>query len=377
MRAFKILMCVVLISATLSGCKGGQTATHGLGEMTIVQGIGIDLDKEKTAISIQYLDLGKGGRAADSLNGNITTTASGTADSIADALSSTSKTLSQEIFLGQNKLIIFGSKYAANGIEKGLDFMLRSVASRPDVAVAMSSSKAEDIIKNKGNDVRVPAENVFNLLRLGEKSGLGAIVTVNDLLNLYSDKTSDIYLPVLKIKDEIVSCEGIAVFSKTEYQKTLSGDACFGFLFVKNEIEGGTIVVKDTELGAVGVEILSSNTHIWLTKEKGKPVLNCKINTKLMLDEIEKGITASVNDKKISEIEKLVNEKIEYMCVSAINECFDNESDPFMLGRYAQRDYSEYYENYENEWRENLKNISPRVNAYSKLVRVNDNSVRS
>ena len=100
MRAFKILMCVVLISATLSGCKGGQTATHGLGEMTIVQGIGIDLDKEKTAISIQYLDLGKGGRAADSLNGNITTTASGTADSIADALSSTSKTLAQEIFLG-------------------------------------------------------------------------------------------------------------------------------------------------------------------------------------------------------------------------------------------------------------------------------------
>lgn len=377
MRAFKILMCVVLIAATLSGCKGGQTATHGLGEMTIVQGIGIDLDKEKTAISIQYLDLGKGGRAADSLNGNITTTASGTADSIADALSSTSKTLSQEIFLGQNKLIIFGSKYAANGIEKGLDFMLRSVASRPDVAVAMSSSKAEDIIKNKGNDVRVPAENVFNLLRLGEKSGLGAIVTVNDLLNLYSDKTSDIYLPVLKIKDEIVSCEGIAVFSKTEYQKTLSGDACFGFLFVKNEIEGGTIVVKDTELGAVGVEILSSNTHLWLTKEKGKPVLNCKINTKLMLDEIEKGITASVNDKKISEIEKLVNEKIEYMCVCAINECFDNESDPFMLGRYAQRDYSEYYENYENEWRENLKNISPRVNASSKLVRVNDNSVRS
>lgn len=377
MRAFKILMCVVLIAATLSGCKGSKAATQGLGEMTIVQGIGVDLDKEKTAISIQYLDLEKGGGAADSLNGNITTTASGTADSIVDALSSASKTLPQEVFLGQNKLIVFGSKYATKGIEKGLDFLLRSVASRPDVAVAMSSSKAEDIIKNKGNDVRVPAENVFNLLRLGEKSGLGAIVTVNDLLNLYSDKTSDIYLPVLKVKDEIVSCEGIAVFSNTEYQKTLSGDACFGFLFVKNKIEGGTIVVKDTELGAVGVEILSSNTHLWLSKENGKPVLNCKINTKLMLDEIEKGITASVNEKKISEIEKLVNEKIEYMCVSAINECFDNESDPFMLGRYAQRDYLEYYEKNENEWRENLKNISPKVYASSKLVRVNDNSVRS
>ncbi len=33
---------------------------------------------------------------------------------------------------------------------------------------------------------------------MGEESGFGASVTTNELLNMYLDKTSDIYLPVVK-----------------------------------------------------------------------------------------------------------------------------------------------------------------------------------
>ncbi len=345
--------------------------------MTIVQGIGIDLDDDKTAVSLQYLDLEKGAGGADSIDGSITTTASGTADTIANALAASSKALSQEIFLGQNKLIVFGEDYAKSGIEKGLDFLLRSIASRPDVAVAMSLDNAKEVIESKEDDARVPAENVFNLLQLGEQRGLGAVVTVNDLLNLYSDKTSDIYLPVLKAEDDIVSCRGIAIFSDSQYKETLSNDACFGFLFVKNKIDGGTIVVNDGELGAIGVEILSANSHIWLSGDGDKAALNCEIKAKLMLDEIEKGITASVDDKKVAEIEQLVNDKIEYMCTLAVNQCFEYESDPFKLGKYAQRDNPQFYKNNKNSWRKSLKSITPKITARSKLVRVNDNSVRS
>lgn len=377
MKPFKILVCIALIAALLSGCNANSSPSRGLGDMTIVQGIGIDLDDDKTAVSLQYLNLENGARGADSIDGSITTTASGTADTIANALAASSKALSQEIFLGQNKLIVFGEDYAKSGIEKGLDFLLRSIASRPDVAVAMSLDDAKEVIESKENDARVPAENVFNLLQLGEQRGLGAVVTVDELLNLYSDKTSDIYLPVLKAEDDVVSCVGIAIFSDFQYKETLSNDACFGFLFVKNKIDGGTIVVNDSEFGAIGVEILSANSRIWLSGDGDKVVLNCEIKTKLMLDEIEKGITASVDDKKVAEIEQLVNDKIEYMCTLAVNQCFEYESDPFKLGKYAQRDNSQFYKNYKDSWRKSLKSITPKITARSKLVRVNDNSVRS
>ena len=40
---------------------------------------------------------------------------------------------------------------------------------------------------------------------MGEESGFGASVTTNELLNMYLDKTSDIYLPVVKAEKESVS----------------------------------------------------------------------------------------------------------------------------------------------------------------------------
>lgn len=359
-----------------TGCTNTRQ-NYGLSTMTIVQGVGIDLNESETEISLQYLDLEKGASSADSLNGNITATATGVSDSIADAMASASRTLSQEIFLGQNKLIVFGFDYAVNGIEKGLDYLLRSVASRPDVAVALAFGTAESIIKNENREVRVPVENIFNLLELGEKNGLGAIVTVNDLLNLYSDITSDMYLPVLKLEDDTVVCDGIAVFSNSEYKTVLKDEQCFGFLFVKNKIEGGTIVVNDGVLGNVGVEILFSDTDLNFDFDNEKPILNCSIKTKLMLDEIEKGISTAVTEKRIEAIENAVADKINYMCKSALKQCFKNNSDPYMLGKYASRDNEEYYEKNKKVWRSNLQNITVNLYCDVELVRVNDNSVRS
>lgn len=376
LKKFKISLCLILIIFVLTGCYD-RGSSNSLGKMSIVQGVGIDLIDSDTKVSLQYLDLNKGANSVDSLNGNITANATGTSQSIADAMATTSRALSQEIFLGQNKLIVFGFDYAQNDLEKGLDYLLRSVASRPDVAVALSSDEAEKIITNKNESVRVPVENVFDLLQLGEKNGLGAVVTVNDLLNLYSDLTSDMYLPMLTVKDDTVICDGIAVFSDCQYKSTLKNEQCFGFLFVENKIEGGTIVVDDNELGIVGVEIVSSKTNKYFEIDNNTEKFVCEINTKIMLDEIEKGISTSVTDDKIQSIENAVGDKIKFMCKSAVKQCYENQSDPFMTGKYAARYNFDYYENVKDNWRENLKNISTDIMVKVELVRVNDNSIRS
>jgi spore germination protein KC len=355
-----------------TGCNSSQS----LSDLTIVQCVGVDLDDDKTNVSLQYLNLSKGGGSTESLSGNITSVADGNGTSISDAISSTSKTLSKEIFFGQNKIVVFGMDYAKDSLKNGMDYLLRSVDSRPDVITAISDGTAKEILESKERDARVPAENVYNLLFVGEENGLGAVVTVNELLDLYSDSTSDVYLPVIKATDDAVVCEGIAIFSEEKYQATLNENQTFGFLFVKNKIEGGSLMVNDNELGHIALEVINSKTKNNITISNGTINFNCNIKVKLMLDEIENGITASVNEKKINKIETLVNKSVKNLCLSAINTCIENKSDPLLIGRYVAKADEDFYNTIKKDWRNKLGDIKVNVTVKADLVKVNDNSVR-
>ena len=63
------------------------------------------------------------------------------------------------------------------------------------------------------------------------------------------------------------------------------------------------------------------------------------------------------------------------MCKSAVEKCFSNKSDPFMLGKMlAKSNYSVYKEK-ENAWRENLPSVEYQINVKSN-VRMTDESYR-
>lgn len=370
LKSFKIIVCIIMIALCLSGCMSHE---H-LSDLTIVQGVGIDEDKGETKISLQYLNLSKSGGTNESLQGNITYVASGKSINISDAVAATSKSLSKSIFFGQNKVLVFGGDYAKKHLVQGMDYLLRSVNSRPDVLVAMSENEASKIIENKERGARIPAQNIYDLLIVGESNGLGASVTVNDLLNLYSDETSDVYMPVLTANKENVSCKGIGIFSEEQYVYTLNEFETFGFLFVNNNIKGGLVTAFSDELGRVGVEIINSTVKNKAVVRDGRITFCCNVCVELVLDEVEKGITTSVTQDRIKEIEKLVNRKIENMCSSAIRVCFEHKSDPFMFGRYVSKADSKYYSSIKNNWRNILPQIQVDIKVNSTLEKVNDNS---
>lgn len=359
-----------MIALCFSGCMSHEN----LSDLTIVQGVGIDEDNGETKVSLQYLNLSKGGGANEALQGNITCVASGKSINISDAVSATSKSLSKSIFFGQNKVIVFGGEYAKKHLNSGLDYLLRSVNSRPDVLVAMSENDASRIIENKERGSRIPAENIYDLLNVGESNGLGASVSVNDLLNLYSDETSDVYMPVLSCDKESVSCKGIGIFSQEKYVYTLNEIETFGFLFVNNKIKGGLITVSNDELGKVGAEIIDSRVKNRAVVKDGKITFVCDVTVEIVLDEVEKGITTSVNAEKINEIEHLVDNKIKDMCTRAVKTCLQHKSDPFMFGRYVSKADFDYYNSIKYNWRNILPDIQIEVKADSTLQKVNDNS---
>lgn len=372
MKIVKILAVVFALCVVLSGCSARQS----LSDLTIVEAVGIDYKKNDTSVSIQYLNLAKSGGTTEGINTNITSVVSSSSGSISDALSVSSKKLAQEIFFGQNKIIVFGKDYVENGIDKGLDYLLRSIDSRPDVMVAMSNDDAEKVIKSKERDARIPAESIYNLLETGEKNGFGAVVTVNDLLNMYAGETSDIYLPVLKEEKDNCSVDGIAVFSKEKYKATLNQNQSLGFLILKNRVKNGFISVYDEELKKVNLEIISSKSKCQMEIRGEGYVFFCDIKINLILDEVEKGITSAIDEKKIKQVEALVEKRIENICRDSFNICVENQSDALMLGRYLAKANEEKYNDVKDNWKDELSKIKPVISVKADLEKVNDTQLR-
>ena len=217
MKTAKIVLLVFVFALLFSGCQQNARLTN----LAITQAVAVDLENGKTKVTVQYLNITKNSGTSEALSGTITDTAYGVGDSITDAVSDASRSVSREIFFGQNKVVIFGKEYAKTKLNEGLDYLLRSPNSRPDVLVALSEDTAESIVNNGERGAKVPAQSVYKLINTGMKNGTAACVTVNDMLNAFSDDSCDIILPVLKSKKEYVSCTGIAVFSRGVYALTL------------------------------------------------------------------------------------------------------------------------------------------------------------
>lgn len=373
MKKTNAVICFVLIIALplfFSGCKYNVR----LSDMSVVQGLSVDYEGDKTSLCVQYLDLSKGTGSTDKLESNITSVGSGVADNINQCVSIASAGLSKPLFFGQNKVVVFGLDFVKKGIYD-IGYILEGVNSRPDVLVALCTEKGEDMIKSKENNARVPAQSLFEKIRTGEQIGKSVSVSVNDVINLVESETSDLYLPLFSVSQDNAECSGIAVFSSDDYAGSLNEEQTFGFLLIQNLIDGANITVYDEQAGNVGIEITSSKAKNKAIYENNRVVMQTTLNMKLTLNDAQKSTDSKLSDKDAKRIEELVNEKARLMCQSAVYKCFSSKSDPFMLGKMLAKSNYPVFKQKEKGWRDELANVEYRINVKSQ-IRMTDESYR-
>ena len=370
MKIFKILTAICLVLLLFTGCS----ERNDLSELSIVEGMGIDYTDDKISVTVQTLNLSKEGSGAEALSGNVTMNTTGEGSNISSAIENATQKLSKKIFFGQNRIIVFGMELAEGYIDKNIDYLLRSSDSRSDVKLCIAEEEAAKVMESRENDALVPSESVTSLLAMGEKSGFGATVTTNEVLNLYLDKTSDIYLPVVKAEKESVSVAGIAIYNSQKLSAVLDKNETFGFLMLKNKIDTGFLTVKSPELGEIGVDVIRSKTKTYASYEDGRVVFHAKIKSDLMLDAVEKGYIATITNKHLQDIQKLVeNEMIAY-CSQAFTECIKGGSDCIRIGENLAMHSPKAYDTLSDNWKDALKNAVLDIEAECHLKKINENS---
>ena len=134
------------------------------------------------------------------------------------------------------------------------------------------------------------------------------------------------------------------------------------------------IVVDDSTLGSIGLEIVKANTKNTAKADNGSIIFQSDIRLELMLNEIEKGISSPVDEEAVTRMEKQIEDKVKRMAFSAVKKCYENGSDPLMTAHYLAANEEADYRKYQDNWRSRLKDIDVRVRVYANIQRVNDNT---
>lgn len=350
------------------------TSGENLKDMSVAEGMALDYSDNSLSVTVQTLNLAKEGNGADALSGNITMNTTGEGENISSAVQNISENLSKKLFFGQNRILVIGMDMAQNHLYKSFDYLLRSTDSRPDVAVCIAQNKAVDVLESTQNDALVPAQAIASLLESGEENGFGVYVTANEMLNLYTDKTSDIYLPVLLAKDKSVSVSGIALFSGENLVGILPNSDIMGFLFLKDEIESGSFVFETENYGKTSVGIISSSTKTSSKLEDGKVHFKVEIKASLMLNEIENGITESLTKQDIENLTKACEKEISRKCTESFNICTRSSSDCLRIGENLARNSNSDYQSVSDNWNAYLENSVIDIKCECVFKKINENS---
>lgn len=353
----------------------GGLNTSYLKDLVVVEGVGIDKSDKGINLTVQTLNVGIN-NGAEIPKGNMTINTEQKSKTISDAISDMSKGMSKRMFFGQNKIIAIGKDLAESDFASHIDYIMRSSDTRADVAVCLSANDANSIIDSKENDTTVPCENILYLINSNEKAGLSCYVKTNDLINMYADKTTDIYMPVLERKkdEKSVSAKGIALFNGDRLAYITNDNETTGFVIMNGHPENIVIEAKSTEFGNIGVKLSDIKCKKTADIVDGKLVFSVSVKADMIIDEIE---NASVTTLKKSDIDKiciLVEKKIMSVCKKAFLACVANSSDCLRVGEYFAKDCPRSYQLVSDNWDMYFKTVHFSPNAQISIKKISDNT---
>ena len=194
------------------------------------------------------------------MSGNVTKVYETSGATIADAMRNVTLTAGRRPLYSHNWIIVFGADVAREGLNETLDFFVRDYATRPVVDLAVARGKAADIIKSPFNGSSIPAREIQMGLKMGQVNAKTLQMPLHKAVTLLEDKTSDVYLPLLKpVVDkaqemDTVLTDGLAIFREGKYVGDLDADETRALLFLTGQAESGDLVVEGDSFGKASLE---------------------------------------------------------------------------------------------------------------------------
>jgi spore germination protein KC len=346
-----LLVLVLLLSLfLLTGCWD-RTEVN---DVALITGLAIDRKNKKTIELTAEMHipkaLGVGGGGGGGGGGHQTFVRTGEGHTIADAISDLQLKIPRKVFWGQTKVIVFGERFAKEGIRVPLDFMTRHPEPRLRSYMFVAKGKAKDILALQPPLERSPTE----VLRELAKSEILMRVTLKDLLEMLSGDSQAAAIPMVSILPHekgsdplqtIAYINQTAIFKQDKMVGQIGDSLTRGVLWMRNEIKQANISIKPSVgKGYVSSTMLSSNSELIPKIEDGKWKMTIKVKTKD--DVIVNGSNLNLMNPKIISI---LQKDLENAIKQRLNQTLEKMQKEMKVDVFSFSE--EFHRKYPKEWK--------------------------
>lgn len=366
-----IFLAVMLMF--LPGCWD----SHELNKLSIIAGLGFDIDPETGENKITYQSIipnqvknpSGGGEGAHAIK-----VVQNTGSTPYDTLSRAMQHSSHNLFYPHAQIYIFGKESALQGIYPFIDGIARNVQSRPNVLVAIADKEAADILGAQDEDENIQAIGLTNYIKLSARFSNYQAVTFLEFCNRLMSKSTAPIAPVLGVFEEIgpdgkkmkkARITGMGVFKDDKIIGELNEMESRGLLWVIDRIKSGYIIVPDASL-----QILTAKSKIIPELEDGKIQIRVEIEVQSKLAQYmgKQDLTPSI----LKELEKRQSEKIKKEIMAAVQKSFFLHADIFGFGEAVHRSYKKEWQELEPGWEDYYSEIKVVVKVKTHINEVGD-----
>lgn len=376
----RVLILFVILSLLLTGCWDKRE----INELAFVQGIGMDIDKDKMCnITVQVLKpanlaTSSGGGGGGAAAGKPYEVYSSRGVDFAKAFSNFNTELSRTLFLQHNEIIFIGENLARSGIYSMLDFVTRNPEfRRTSYLVVVSGGTLDDLMKLSKSVEKYPYREILGMIQNQKNTSSAYVCDINHFVEtLETEKVQPIVgrLEIVKKDGEPQHARfvGAAAFKYDKMVGLLSEQETKGIMWMDNLIKNTSLVIDKGPKG--------DKTHISFTIIKANSSITPKVNgedvsfdVKINFDSnmIEQNSRYNLTDlKMIKGLEDLQQEKVKGEVLDALNAVQKKyKVDSVGFGQKLQEKYPKVWEKLKDRWDEIYPNVKVNVSVKATLKR--------
>ncbi|USK32140.1 Ger(x)C family spore germination protein [Bacillus sp. F19] len=385
--SFKILIILIIVLLFTTGCWNRRE----MNELAITLAIGLDKTMDgQYLVTAQVVNpeevAAKGGSGSSTV-----VIYQATGETIFEAFRKTTRESPRRIYPSHLRILVIGESLAKEGIGKSLDFLFRNWQLRSDFYIAVAKGmNAEGILKVPTVLEKIPANNLFNSLKVSEKAwSETSSVTLDDLI---ADMVSDGKQPVLtgiearikgneevalsKTNVELIDSPGrllfdrLAVFDKDKLIGWLDDKQSRTYNAVTNKVKSTVVNISCPKEGKAVLQLLQSKAKVKGKVKNGKPEIDIELHTEYNVGEVECNIDLTKPEiiKKIEKIEEQRATKMFEQSIKQVQEEF--EVDIFGFGEAVHRAEPKAWKKLKKNWEKEFEELPVNIKVDVKIRRI-------
>jgi spore germination protein KC len=376
------MLTIVLLFTT--GCWNRRE----INELAITLAIGIDSTADGQYLVTAQVVNPKEVSAEDASGSSTVIIYQATGQTVFEAFRKMTRESPRKIYPSHLRILVIGETLAKKGIGKPLDLLVRDWELRSDFYITVAKGmNAEDILKVPTALEKIPANNLFDTLKVSEKSwSETSSVTLDDLI---ADLVSDGKQPVLTgiqayvNGDEETSLSnqnlemidsparllfgGLAVFDADKLIGWLDESQSRTYNAVTNKVKSTVVNISCPKEGQAVLQLLQSKAKVKGKVKNGKPEIDIVFHREYNVGEVECQLDLT-KPETISELEKIEEKRASKMFESSIKQVQEEfEIDIFGFGEAIHRADPAAWKKLKKDWDKEFEELPVNIKVNVKI----------